>query len=222
MKSLIDDIKEYKDLYSDIPFDLEDRLNYLFYKLKYKKKDFQSLQLAINKLGDMEYEEFNFVIYLCPKPSPRPRLSFKTKTFYVFNAADNIKLFKEFLESLKDKRPDIIVTPCYVDIDSYCPLPTGLNKVNVVLAELGLIPVVSTPDFDNLAKTYTDLTQKNLLLNDSLIQRGTSSKHYSCKPRIEIRFRYMKKFDTPYTKNKVEKWNYFKELKNKPDVDSIL
>lgn len=32
----------------------------------------------------------------------------------------------------------------------------------------------------------------------------------------------MKKFDTPYTKNKVEKWNYFKELKNKPDVDSIL
>ena len=126
------------------------------------------------------------------------------------------------LESLKDKRPDIIVTPCYVDIDSYCPLPTGLNKVNVVLAELGLIPVVSTPDFDNLAKTYTDLTQKNLLLNDSLIQRGTSSKHYSCKPRIEIRFRYMKKFDTPYTKNKVEKWNYFKELKNKPDVDSIL
>ena len=73
-----------------------------------------------------------------------------------------------------------------------------------------------------MAKTYTDLTQKNLLLNDSLIQRGTSSKHYSCKPRIEIRFRYMKKFDTSYTKNKVEKWNYFKELKNKPDVDSIL
>ena len=30
MKRLIDDIKEYKDLYSDIPFDLEDRLKYLF------------------------------------------------------------------------------------------------------------------------------------------------------------------------------------------------
>ena len=60
-----------------------------------------------------------------------------------------------------------------------------MSLVNQVLAELGLIRPLKKPDFDNLAKTYSDMTQGILLFDDALIIEGISRKWYSCKPRIE-------------------------------------
>ena len=80
-----------------------------------------------------------------------------------------------------------------------------MSLVNQVLAELGLIRPVKKPDFDNLAKTYSDMTQGVLLFDDALIIEGISRKWYSCKPRIEITFKYMEDFDSDYNKKKILK-----------------
>ena len=80
-----------------------------------------------------------------------------------------------------------------------------MNAVEQVLAELGYIRPTSKPDFDNLAKTYSDMIQGILLDDDAYIIKGVSEKYYSVKPRIEIKLRYMKEFDSVYNKKKIER-----------------
>lgn len=81
-----------------------------------------------------------------------------------------------------------------------------MKKMEMLLAEVGLIRPISKPDFDNLIKTYTDMIQGTMLLDDSLVIEGVSRKFYSSKPRVEISISYMVEFDSIFNKNKVEKW----------------
>ena len=218
MKKLIDQIKEYKERFFSVPTTEEERFNYIISQKSYKEKDFVYLNERIVELNNMPYDSFSFIIYLTPTPSPRPRFMFKTRRAYVFNAADNSNLFEEFLISLKEARPDLICTPCEIYMNNFIEIPDNMNKIDKLLAEGGFIKPVSTTDFDNLAKTYTDMTQKHLLLNDSLVTDAIIRKRYSVKPRIEITIRYQRFFESNYTKKKVEGWKYFKDLKNKPDI----
>ena len=77
-----------------------------------------------------------------------------------------------------------------------------MNRAEKMLAELGFIRPISKPDFDNLAKTYSDMIQGSLLYDDQLIVEGRSSKYYSIKPRIEITLEYMEDFDCDFNKRK--------------------
>ena len=86
-----------------------------------------------------------------------------------------------------------------------------MNIVDTILAELGLIKPITTPDWDNLGKTYSDMVQKHLLLNDSLITDGSVSKRYSLKPRIEITITYLLNYDCQYNKKVIEHSKSYKE-----------
>ena len=87
----------------------------------------------------------------------------------------------------------------------YIPTPESMKTEDKILAEMGYIRPLSKPDFDNVAKTYADMIQDSLILDDALIIKGISEKYYSIKPRIEIDIKYMKEFDSIFNKKKIEK-----------------
>lgn len=196
------DIREYDEKYGLVPTDKEERLKFLMSQAKNAEKTFAPVDGEIKRIQGIKWKTVKYVIYLIPKASPRPRRSLNGH-FYVNGAADNKRFFKNFYKETLDI--PIIDTPCKFYCDSYLPIPSDMSLVNQVLAELGLIRPVKKPDFDNLAKTYSDMTQGVLLFDDALIIEGISRKWYSCKPRIEITFKYMEDFDSDYNKKKILK-----------------
>lgn len=196
------DIREYDEKYGLVPTDKEERLKFLMSQAKNAEKTFAPVDGEIKRIQGIKWKTVKYVIYLIPKASPRPRRSLNGH-FYVNGAADNKRFFKNFYK--KTLNIPIIDTPCKFYCDSYLPIPSDMSLVNQVLAELGLIRPVKKPDFDNLAKTYSDMTQGVLLFDDALIIEGISRKWYSCKPRIEITFKYMEDFDSDYNKKKILK-----------------
>lgn len=194
--------KDYLEEYGDIPTDTIGRLNYLISNFKtlrpFKGKIISRLKECLNR----EWEEIEYTLYLVPKATPRPRASFSSRVFYVKGASDHKKLFKRIIKDIDYK---MIFTPCEFYCTTYHPIPKTMNAVEQVLAELGYIRPTSKPDFDNLAKTYSDMIQGILLDDDAYIIKGVSEKYYSVKPRIEIKLRYMKEFDSVYNKKKIER-----------------
>ncbi len=195
-------IREYDEKYGLVPTDKEERLKFLMSQAKNAEKTFAPVDGEIKRIQGIKWKTVKYVIYLIPKASPRPRRSLNGH-FYVNGAADNKRFFKNFYKETLNI--PIIDTPCKFYCDSYLPIPSDMSLVNQVLAELGLIRPVKKPDFDNLAKTYSDMTQGVLLFDDALIIEGISRKWYSCKPRIEITFKYMEDFDSDYNKKKILK-----------------
>ena len=196
------DIREYDEKYGLVPTDKEERLKFLMSQAKNAEKTFAPVDGEIKRIQGIKWKTVKYIIYLIPKASPRPRRSLNGH-FYVNGAADNKRFFKNFYKETLNI--PIIDTPCKFYCDSYLPIPSDMSLVNQVLAELGLIRPVKKPDFDNLAKTYSDMTQGVLLFDDALIIEGISRKWYSCKPRIEITFKYMEDFDSDYNKKKILK-----------------
>ena len=196
------DIREYDEKYGLVPTDKEERLKFLMSQAKNAEKTFAPVDGEIKRIQGIKWKTVKYVIYLIPKASPRPRRSLNGH-FYVNGAADNKRFFKNFYKETLNI--PIIDTPCKFYCDSYLPIPSDMSLVNQVLAELGLIRPVKKPDFDNLAKTYSDMTQGVLLFDDALIIERISRKWYSCKPRSEITFKYMEDFDSDYNKKKILK-----------------
>ena len=204
------DIKEYQEKYSDIPKDYLERLAYLYRVQPYKKQDLENLIKKIDEMSNVTWESVTYIFYMNPKSSPRPKLNTKTFTFYVKDA----KNFKEVFDEFKEQHSNmecVISTPCTIETKSYIETPKGMSLQEMMAAELELIHHVNAPDYDNLAKTYTDMVQKTLISNDSIIFRGTSEKFYSILPRIEVTVRFMTVYDCKYNKRSIEKRKSFKE-----------
>lgn len=219
MSSLKESIKEYLDKFEDVPRKFKDRLSYIVEKYNLTPKHLKKIEDSLNMLNEFDmYEEFSFVLYVIPKPSPRPRIVRGGKHCYVPGADDDRELFNQYLDSLGDKRPPIITTPCEIFLDYYLEIPNSMKKTDIMLAELKYIRPISVPDVDNVAKKYIDMTQKSLLLNDSLIVGAYIQKYYSILPRVEIRIRYQKGFISKFNRDKVESWSSYKDLK-KEDND---
>ena len=196
------DLLEYEEKYGSIPNDRDERLQFIMSKAKDQDRTFSSVPKEIERIRKIKWKTIKYVIYLIPKASPRPRKSMNGH-FYVNGAADNKRFFKNFYKETLNI--PIIDTPCKFYCDCYLPTPNDMSLVNQVLAELGLIRPLKKPDFDNLAKTYSDMTQGILLFDDALIIEGISRKWYSCKPRIEITFKYMEEYDCDYNKKRILK-----------------
>lgn len=202
-------LTEYFSKYGDIPNEYFERFLYSISKLNIKPKDIDKIKNSIKRILGIKYEEISFVFYFYPQATPRPRYSRFTKSFYVKNALDYNSIFKEFMESSNDINFKI-TTPCELYCKTYSPIPSNMNKVDTMLAELGFIKHVSKPDADNLLKSYSDMVQKNIVIDDALFYKMNIEKLYSFKPRIEITIRFMTEYDSKYTKNKIEK---YKEIK---------
>lgn len=195
-------LKEYNEKYGDIPKEFSDRFIYLWDLLKIKPKDIPNIQNLIRVLLGIKKKEINFVFYFIPEATPRPRYSRFTKAFYVKNALDYKTLFSKFIESCEDVEE--ITTPTEFICKVYKPTPKAMNRYETILSELELIKDISKPDWDNIAKTYCDMVQHGLLLDDGLIYKGSLEKLFSVKPRIEISLKYYDKHDCTYNKRKVD------------------
>lgn len=194
--------KDYLETYGDIPKDSYGRLDYILSQIKSNRSVKGKIIDRMKEIRNIPWESVEYVIYLVPKGTPRPRTSFRNH-FYVSGASDNKKLFQKFFET----NPDLamITTPCKFYCTSYLPIPKSMKISEQILAELGYIRPITKPDFDNLAKTYSDMLQGTLLYDDALIIEGVSKKYYSVKPRIEIKIEYMKQHDCEYNHKKFEK-----------------
>lgn len=201
------DNKEYEMKYGEIPKDYIKRFINLLRNNKVKEKDIKKIRERMKSILHMPTEEISFIIYMTPKATPRPRLG-RSGRFYVKGAFDNSKIFKNFMET---QFPDmhIITTPCVFNVDLYLPIPSGMSRLDKILAELKMIKVISKPDWDNLGKTYSDMVQKHLLMEDSLVYDARVRKFYSSKPRIELTIKYDTMYDSQYSKKKIESWKYY-------------
>lgn len=188
---------EYMEKYGDISKNKTDRLDYLISKIRSMPK-FREKEEYIKNI---KWKKLNFIIYLVPKPTPRPRYNFIRNTVYVMGAKDNKDIFKKIF--IKEDI-EMITTPCKFTCISYLPTPKTMNYIEKTLAEIGLIRPISKPDWDNLGKTYSDMIQGTLLYDDNLIIEGISKKYYSLKPRIEIQLEWMDEMDSDFNKKKLK------------------
>lgn len=208
-KSLKVEIKDYESKYAHLPDEFEKQTEIMMETLKIKDREISLIRHCINKLKAAKWEKFSIVVHLEPRATPRPRTG-RWGNFYVSNAANYNNLFKKFVYSLPEEvYPGIICTPCIMTIKTYHPIPGNMSRIEKLLAQLRMIFPLSKPDFDNMAKTYADMVQKYLLLDDSLVIEARESKRYSCKPRVEITFKFMTKHDCKYNKKKVESWSSY-------------
>lgn len=202
--------REYLEKYSDVPKIPSEIFLHLMKSLRVNEKDLIKLRSEIHRITGISRDKISIVFYFTPQATPRPRASGTSMRFYVKNHLDYNKIFGEFV-SYCDNMKSIIATPCRMLVKTYSPIPSNMNRVEALLAELGFIPHISKPDWDNLGKTYSDMVQKHLILDDSLIYDGRVVKGYSARPRIEIEIEYMKDYDSKYNKRKIESWTHFSE-----------
>ena len=194
---------EYLELYSKFPDTQEELISLLENTLRIDKNKLKDEEERISNIKWLEKECTFFII---PKGTPRPR-SCGTH-FYVKGAKQMKKTFQKFLSE-----EGIICTRCDLVLTTYQPTPiNSMTNTEILLAEKGLIRPIVTPDFDNLAKTYTDALQGVLILNDNIINPGRVEKYYSIKPRIKIQLRYQETFDCKYNERKTLQSVVYKKL----------
>lgn len=198
------DEEEYDRLYGHLPNTQIELVKYLIDEYKVKEKD---LREAIEKEKQIPWREVTFKLNILPWATPRARLCRKTGTFYVKGASKHRKMINKYIDS-----HHIIFTKTYFIVKTYQPTPKQMSRLEKVLFEMGVYQPLSDPDWDNLGKTYSDMVQSSLLLNDNLIVRGHVEKYYSIKPRVEIIIQYQESFDCNFNKRRVTHTESYKRL----------
>jgi Holliday junction resolvase RusA-like endonuclease len=193
--------EEYMMKYGDLPSDEEGLLLYAREHYPFTAKQ---MDAAMERCDGVGWKGVQFVLYLVPKPSPRPH--YDGNHFYVKGAAANRKLIKKFIER------NIIYTRAEILIEAYLPTPkSSMNHAEIYLAEAKKIVPVGNCDVDNLMKTYMDMIQGQLLLNDNIVTMGKLEKFYSLKPRMFIEVRYQDGFDSHYNERRITATKAYKE-----------
>ena len=194
-------LKRYKEEFSIVSDDSYERL--VDYLSAHPLKDKERLRLAdrIKEITNIDMNYLKIILDIIPEPTPRPRLS--GKIFYVKNSRTNNEFVRLMVKNDEDMY-HFITTPCEFVVKTYFPIPKNFNREDTILAELGLIEMISRPDWDNLGKTYSDMIQKWILADDSLIIDGRSIKAYSLKPRVEILIKYKLEHSCKHNKKLME------------------
>lgn len=161
-----------------------DRVREYLESTKFTKKDMEKFHAVLSDFVSREEITIKIVLDVIPEATPRPRLG--QGRFYVKNSRSNNK-FIELMTSKYSEIQNIIQNQyCEININNYFPIPKSFNKVDTLLAELGIIRPITKPDWDNLGKTYSDAIQPWIVKDDALFIDGSSHKYYSLKPRVEI------------------------------------
>ena len=198
---------EYNEKFGNIPIDFKDRLSWLYDKLHITDNQaYEIMMTQSNMLGQLYYYDFNVILFEIPEGSPRPRfrlinrqnisnMAIMNPSFihvYSITGAEDNKFMRRLIDAGELSQLDqLICTPCCIDINAYMKTPSSYNKEDTILAELGLHRPIFKPDFDNIAKKYSDMFNKNVWLDDTLVIDGSVHKYYSVLPRVEIRIRYL-------------------------------
>lgn len=183
-------IKEYLKKYSHISSNAFTRVKNFIETHKFTKKDREKFHEGISLYTNKKNDEITLklVFDIIPEPTPRPRLG-KGGRFYVKNSSSNNKFVEAIVKSNKELF-QVVEGPCSFILNSYLPIPQSFNKVDTLLAELGILRPNKKPDWDNLGKTYSDAIQPWIISDDAIIVDAESHKYYSLKPRVEIIIKY--------------------------------
>ena len=206
-KSRLQKSIEYKERYGDIPVDFGERLSWLYDKLKVTESQAYNIMMTRSSmLGSLFYYDFNVILFEVPEGSPRPRfrivnrqnlanMAISNPSFvhvYSITGAEDNKYMRRLIDAGElAQLNSLICTPCSIDISAFMKTPSSYNKEDTILAEIGLHRPIFKPDFDNIAKKYSDMFNKNVWLDDTLVVDGAVHKFYSVLPRIEIRIKYL-------------------------------
>jgi Holliday junction resolvase RusA-like endonuclease len=183
-------VKLYQEKFSHLSDDIFERVMDFVSSKKFNKNDKKKFFDEVNKYKDKKPDKIKIILDIIPEQTPRPRFTMKGKRVYVENSKDNNDYIKHLAYHDCQEIYGLIQTACKFKCDCYLPIPEGWNKVDKLLAELGIKRPTSTPDWDNLGKTYSDMIQPWILNNDSFIVDGECHKYYSMKPRVEITLEY--------------------------------
>lgn len=204
------ELVEYDKNYGIISTDMLDRLYELLDEMN--GKSIEKFKNNIQKNLDTKWNVIKFIFYFLPKATPRARFTKFGGHFYVSDAQNNQKLMLDFCKNnLKDF--PIITTACKFYCDVYFSTPKGMTNEEKLRAELKYIRHLSKPDWDNIGKTYSDMIQNTIIMDDSLIIEGSVSKYYSIKPRIEITIEYADRYDSKYNEKSVTKRKQYNKIK---------
>ena len=222
---------EYYNKYGNVPKEYRERILWLHDKLNITEPlENQILTMQQDYMNLAKYETINIVLYEIPEGTPRPRAKLIAKKnivdalgnnanihIYSPNQYENHEYMKMWVkEHLKDKLEHLICTPCWVDINCYFPIPNIFNKIDTMLAELGIIRYLGKPDADNIAKSYLDAMNDNVYLDDTLVTDLCVHRYYSVLPRIEIALHYLNMLGNKYQYNAIiSRKNY------EPNMDVI-
>ena len=206
-KSYKKQIEEYLLSYGKIPDNHDDILEYLRKELKLSEKDFEKIDKMEAYVNAIPWNTLKVILPIIPKGTPRPKLG-KSGIFYVTGAKENKKLCKYYIED----KYNIIYTQSHFSVTTYMPTPLkSMNRYEVYRAEMKSLVPTSYPDWDNLGKTYSDMIQDILIINDNIITKGLVEKYYSIKPRVEIEIKYQEGFDSRFNKRRIQSSKSYKE-----------
>lgn len=192
----------YKEEYGNVTNDTMERIYNFLDQLN--DKQLNTLRDDIQNNLDTKWKQVSFIFYFIPKATPRARFSGFGKHFYVSDAMNNRKLMEKFVKNhLSDF--ELITTACKFHCDCYFPTPKAMSKTEKVRAEMKLVNHLSKPDWDNLGKTYSDMIQNTIIMDDSLIIDAQVRKFYSSKPRIELTIEYADRYDSKYNMKNITK-----------------
>lgn len=205
-KSYKKQIEEYEIKYGNIPIEHEDILSFLRASLKLTDTDLQKIEEMNQYADSIPWNQLKIILPIVPRGTPRPRLG--GGRFYVTGASENKKLCNYYIHD----KYDIVYTQTYFTVHTYIPTPvTSMNRLEVYRAEMKAIEPTSYPDWDNLGKTYSDMIQNILILNDNIISKGRVEKFYSVKPRVEIIIKYREGYDSKFTKRRIQSSKSYKD-----------
>ena len=198
---------EYEAKYAGIPVDYNKRIEYLYDKLHITGSvAFDIAMKRAEMMRSLQYHDITIILFEVPEGSPRPRfrivnrqnlanMAIENPSFvhvYSITGAEDNKYMRRLIDSGElNQLNSLIYTPCSVDICAFMKTPSSYNRVDTVLAEMGLHRPITKPDFDNIAKKYSDMFNKNVWLDDTLVVDGAIHKYYSILPRVEIRLKYL-------------------------------
>jgi Holliday junction resolvase RusA-like endonuclease len=220
---------EYEKKYSHIPVDYKERLEWLYDTLHITEKDaYNIIERRRQIISSLEYHDVNIMLFEVPEGSPRPRFRLVNRSnlsnmamanpnfVHVYSLTgheDNAYMKRLVTEQEFQGLNQIICTPCNIDINAYLKTPSYYNRSDTILAEIGAIRPTTKPDWDNIEKKYSDMFNKNVWLDDTLVIDGSIHRYYSVLPRIEIRLKFL---NLLYTKQQYE------SIINRADFDSSI
>ena len=219
MKKRKQKAEEYENKYSHIPRDYYQRLQWMYDNMKLSDKTVREIFSKRDAmLASLYYNEFFIVLYEEPEGTPRPRFRLINRRnisnaamsngsfvqVYSITGADDQKFMKRLINKNDFMQfNQQLCTPLEITYDAFFKTPSGFNKVDTVLAEVGLIRPLTKPDWDNIGKKYSDMYNSNIWLDDSFVISGTVNKYYSILPRVEIRLKYLNMVYNRYQYNAI-------------------
>lgn len=219
MKKRKQKAEEYENKYSHIPKDYYQRLQWMYDNMKLSDRTVREIFSKRDAmLASLYYNEFFIVLYEEPEGTPRPRFRLINRRnignaamsngsfvqVYSITGADDQKFMKRLINKNDFMQfNQQLCTPLEITYDAFFKTPSGFNKVDTVLAEVGLIRPLTKPDWDNIGKKYSDMYNSNIWLDDSFVVSGTVKKYYSILPRVEIRLKYLNMVYNRYQYNAI-------------------